>query len=62
MTPKDIKDLRKKMGLNTKDFGALAGVSGRTIENWEQERAKPRGPAIIILKALLKKHTKTVVS
>ena len=34
--PEYIKQLRKSKKLNTKDLGDILGVSGRTIENWEQ--------------------------
>lgn len=48
MKSKDIKEFRKKLKLNTKDFGDLIGVSARTVEGWEQGK-KPSGTAIKIL-------------
>jgi DNA-binding transcriptional regulator YiaG len=35
-TPREIRHLRRSLGLNASDFGTLVGVSGRTIEDWEQ--------------------------
>ena len=52
MTPTEIKALRKKAGLNTKDFGELVGVKAKTIEAWEQGVRNPSGPAIKILESL----------
>ena len=46
MTPEQIKQARHKTGLNSSDFGALLGVSGRTVENWEQGRRKV--PATVV--------------
>lgn len=45
MTTADIRNLRRALGLNTTEFGALVGVSGRSVEDWEQGRRKPSGPA-----------------
>lgn len=39
---KRLKANRERLGLSAKDFGALVGVSGLTIYNWEQEKSRPR--------------------
>jgi putative transcriptional regulator len=52
MEPNQIKTKRRRLGLNTHMFGLLVGVSGRTIESWEQGLRKPSGPAKIILQKL----------
>ena len=52
MNPQEIKALRKKAGLNTKDFGALIGVKAKTVESWEQGVRNPSGPALKILKSM----------
>lgn len=49
-----VKAIRKKLKLNTKDFGDLIGYSGRTVEDWEQGRAVPGKPALILMGLLLK--------
>lgn len=54
ITSTDIKSLRKKLRLNTSDFGKLTGVSGRTVEGWEQGKRKPSKSAQIILQMLIK--------
>lgn len=56
MTTAEIRNLRRAMGLNASDFGTLVGVSGRTIEDWEQGRRSPSGPARKILAQLAKSN------
>jgi len=47
-----VKNIREKMGLTQSRFAMLIGVSKRTLENWEQGRRKPTGPANVLLRAL----------
>ena len=44
-----IKKIRKKSGLNTKDFGETLGVSGRTVEGWEYGKTVPE-PILRLIK------------
>jgi DNA-binding transcriptional regulator YiaG len=37
-----LKNHRAKLGLSAKDYGALIGVSGLTIYNWESGSTRPR--------------------
>jgi putative transcriptional regulator len=48
----EVKIIREKMGLTQFGFAMLIGVSKRTVENWEQGRRKPTGPANALLRAL----------
>ncbi len=48
----EVKEIREKMGLTQFRFAMLIGVSKRTLENWEQGRRKPTGPANALLRAL----------
>lgn len=52
MTPTQIKTLRKTLALTTSDFGSRVGVSGRTVEQWEQGRRTPGGAAKMLLERL----------
>jgi putative transcriptional regulator len=52
MKPQEIRHIRRYLGLNAADFGALVGVSGRTVEDWEQGRRKPSGPARKIMEQI----------
>ena len=45
----EIKQIRKKTGLNAEKFGALIGVGKKTVESWEQGVRNPSGPARKIL-------------
>lgn len=45
-----VKFIREQTGLSQKDFARLMGVSKRTLENWEQGRRRPTGPARALLK------------
>ena len=46
----DVKALREGAGISQAEFARLIGVSRRTLENWEQHRARPTGPARALLK------------
>ena len=58
--PIDIKSLRKKLHLSQSQFALLIGVSINTLQNWEQGRREPRGPAKALLR-VASKHPKTVL-
>lgn len=45
LSPDQIRAIRARLGENTATFGARVGVSGRTIENWEQGRRQPSASA-----------------
>ena len=47
---KDAKRIRRKLGLSQSVFSALLGVSLRTLQEWEQMRREPRGPAQALLR------------
>ena len=51
-TEPEVKQIRMNTGLSQKHFAALIGVSKRTLENWEQGRRTPAGPARALLKIL----------
>jgi putative transcriptional regulator len=46
----EVKNIREQTGLSQTDFARLIGVSKRTLENWEQGRRNPTGPARALLK------------
>ncbi|HAU93960.1 MAG: NadS family protein [Pseudomonadota bacterium] len=47
-----VKAIRAKTGLSQTRFADVLGVSKRTLENWEQGRRHPTGPARALLKIL----------
>ncbi len=44
--------MREQAGLTQKEFSALIGVSSKTLENWEQGRRQPTGPAGVLLRVI----------
>lgn len=46
----DIKALRERAGVSQRDFAAMLGVSNRTLQDWEQGRRTPTGPAMNLLR------------
>jgi len=48
--PADIKAIRLKLGRSQSEFALMIGVSVSTLQNWEQGRRSPGGPARALLK------------
>jgi putative transcriptional regulator len=48
--PMDIKAIRKKLHKSQSEFAIMIGVSLSTLQNWEQGRRRPDGPARALLK------------
>ncbi len=44
------KIIREKLKLSQAAFASLLGVSSRTIQDWEQGRRQPQGPAKSLLR------------
>ena len=42
--------MRDKLGLSQSKFAAALGISAGTLQNWEQGRRSPTGPAMVLLK------------
>ncbi len=45
----DVKAIRDEFGLSQAEFAAILGISHRTLQNWEQGRRVPQGPARVLL-------------
>ena len=58
--PEDIKSIRQRLNLSQSAFAALLGVSKRTLQDWEQGRRKPRGPACSLLR-IVDQHPETLL-
>jgi len=50
LKPMDIREVRKKLNLSQSEFALMIGVSLSTLQNWEQGRRRPEGPAQALLK------------
>jgi len=48
--PSDPKIIRGKLNLSQAAFAGLMGVSVRTVQDWEQNRREPSGPAKSLLR------------
>lgn len=46
----DIATLRRFVGLTQTRFAEAMGISVHTLRNWEQDRRKPDGPALSLLR------------
>lgn len=46
----EVKVIRERLGVSQDKFAMILGVSKRTVENWEQGRRHPTGPARSLLK------------
>lgn len=46
----DVKALRKTSGLSQVEFAHLIRVSIKTLQNWEQSRRRPTGPAAALIR------------
>jgi putative transcriptional regulator len=56
----DVAKIREAFGLSQDRFATLLGISVRTLQNWEQGRRRPQGPAKILLKVAAK-HPRAVL-
>jgi putative transcriptional regulator len=48
--PAPPRVIRTKLKLSQSAFAGLMGVSLRTVQDWEQGRRKPSGPAVALLR------------
>ena len=49
---KGLKTSRERLGLSADNYGKLIGVSGLSIYNWEQGKARPRESSIAALMSI----------
>jgi putative transcriptional regulator len=48
--PVDVKAVRRRLGKSQSEFARMIGVSVATLQNWEQGRRQPVGPARALLR------------
>jgi len=46
----DVRLIREAAKISQAQFAKLIGVNLRTLQNWEQQRTRPTGPARALLK------------
>ena len=52
MTGREIRELRKKLGLTQEEFAQLLGVGYTTVNRWENDKSEPRGQVAQVLSKL----------
>ena len=48
----DVRAIREGTSLSQSEFAGLIGVSVKTLQNWEQDRRRPTGPAAALLRII----------
>ena len=52
--PADVQAIRRKLKCSQSEFALMIGVSVATLQNWEQGRRQPEGPARALLRVAAK--------
>jgi putative transcriptional regulator len=47
-----VRAIREQTSLSQSEFAQLIGVSVKTLQNWEQDRRHPTGPAAALLQII----------
>lgn len=47
-----VRSIRERMGMSQATFARLFGISVDTLQNWEQGRRQPEGPARMLLRVI----------
>jgi putative transcriptional regulator len=47
-----VRVIREQTRLSQSEFAHLIGVSVKTVQNWEQDRRRPTGPAAALLRII----------
>ena len=55
----DVRTIREAAHISQSQFAKLIGVNLRTLQNWEQQRTQPTGPARALLK-IVASNPKTI--
>ena len=50
LAPVNVKAVRRRLGKSQAEFARMIGVSVSTLQNWEQGRRRPDGPARALLR------------
>jgi len=50
ISPADVRKIRSRLKKSQSEFALMIGVSVATLQNWEQGRRRPEGPARALLR------------
>jgi putative transcriptional regulator len=56
----DVRRIRQELNLSQEAFSSLMCISIRTLQEWEQGRRHPRGPALSLLR-IAHKHPEAFI-
>lgn len=56
-SPLDVKAIREQLQQSQSEFARMIGISTATLQNWEQGRRRPEGPARALLQVAMKNPT-----
>ena len=56
----NIKSIRERLKVSQSEFALMIGVSRSTLQNWEQGRREPEGPAKALLRVAEKEPAAVV--
>ena len=59
VTPQDIRAMRERLNLSRPVLAGMLRTNPRTLENWEQGRAKPNAQATLLIR-LVERYPDTV--
>ena len=54
LSPNEVRSIRRRSGFSQAAFAARYGLNLRTLQDWEQGRAQPDGPARAYLLVILR--------
>ncbi len=55
-----VRAIRERTSLSQSEFAHLIGISVKTLQNWEQDRRRPTGPAAALLSIIANEPTLAV--
>jgi len=58
--PLDVRRLRNSLHFSQSEFALIIGVNLSTLQNWEQGRRQPAGPARVLL-TIVERDPKSVI-
>jgi putative transcriptional regulator len=50
----DVRAIRNALKLSQAQFAMRFGLRARTVQDWEQHRREPEGPALVLLQVIKK--------
>jgi putative transcriptional regulator len=58
--PAELRELRERLRVSQSGLALRLGISLRTLQEWEQGRRAPRGPAVALIEQALRESAPAV--